>query len=376
MLTSVLAILGYIWILSIRKLATELYVNDLGLKGKKNFPLQISSGILNFVYKTVEDKIYQTDDKEQQYAALHDVLENDLGSEAYIIPFKDPDSGYEGKNVISYIRSPRGMGNQCNLMAFPINDIESLKIGVGFVYHMKELNPGFLHKDLIFLFYESTSYSLGTKNFIRQWLSGNQVIKGRCGNIRHAFMMSEFKDHGKVVSVVSEGKNYNMNDQNLLYITRSAFEQTKLKYDLNFPYSFTKNKFWKNLLSDTKGIREGIDFYGKSIFDGIKEAGIDIPYADLSSPTFHLDSLKNHLFGNLHLPHNDFLDYGIYSLTFIPYHTGHSKILESYISLLETIIIKLDEVDTHIHSGTTQYFYGDDNNIITLQHFPYPILLF
>ena len=254
--------------------------------------------------------------------------------------------------------------------------MNSLKVGAGFMYHLREMNPQFLHKDILILFYESTSYSLATNNFIDQYLSGEDILKGRCGTIRHAFTVEEFKEHGKTVSIISEGKNYNMNDQNLIWIVRNALQKNKLKYDVNYPYSFTRNKFWKNLLGKTVGIRNTIHKNMKIFFNSLKEIGLDIPFASLTSPIIYLDSLRNQLVGNLHYPHNNFIENGIYSITFIPFYAGRAKIIEEYISTLETIVLKLDEIDTHEHSGTAQYFYADSDHHVTMQTLPYPILMF
>ena len=372
---TIIAILGYIWILCIGKVATEIRKNDLGLKSADRHPLEISSGITGFVYKKVQDRLGDLGIS-QRWEELHEILEKDLKSESYIIPYIDPDSGYEGKNLISYIRSSKGMGNQCNLIAFPINDINSIKVGTGFMYHLKEMNTYFLHKDIMVLFYESTSYSISTKNFIRQYLSDSNSMKGRCGTIRHAFTIAEFKEHGKVVSILSEGKNYNMNDQNLIYVTKNAFFQAGLKFDVNYPYSFTKNKFWKNLMSKTIEGRTVLNQNIKTAFNFLRDIGIDIPFASISNPILYLDSLKNQLFGNLHYPHNDFLDNGIYSITFLPYYSGRAKIIEEYISALETLVLNLDEIDTHEHSGTTQYFYAGSDHHVSMQTLPYPFLMF
>ncbi|CAI2361463.1 unnamed protein product [Moneuplotes crassus] len=371
----VVCIIGFIWTLCIGKVATRIGVNDLGLKGVPRDALDLSSGIMNFIYKSVDPK-FEDIDPTQRWDALQAFLANELKSEAYIVPYTDSQSGYEGKNLISYIRSPRGKGNQCNLLAFPVNDINSISVGLGLIYHFKEANYQFLHKDTLVLFYESTSYSLSTKNFIKQYLSNSDLIKGRCGTIRHAFTVSEFKEKGKTVSVISEGKNYNMNDQNLIWVTKIALEKVKVKYDMNYPYSFSKNKFWRYLLSQTSEIRASINSGLKEVFDFLHANGIDIPFALLKNPIMYLDSLKNQLFGNLHYPHNDFLENGIYSITFVPPLASSRKAIQDYIQVIDTLLLRLDEIDTHEHSGTTQYFYADLDHHVTMQTMPYSVLMF
>lgn len=257
-----------------------------------------------------------------------------------------------------------------------MNDVESLKVGLGFIYHWKELNVAFQHKDIMILFYENTSYSLGTKNFLKQYLDEEQILKGRCGTIRHAFTVYEFNDEAKAVSVVADGKNFNMNDQNLYFIVRNALKANKLKFDVHYPHSYSKNEFWRNALSNTKEVRNTLDQTFNSLFTNLKQAGVDVPYNSAQTPIIFLDSLKNQLLGNLHFPQNDFLDKGIYSVTFLPFAKSNSKILENYISTLEVLLMTLDTLDTHEHSGTMQYFFVDINRHVTLQNYPIPILIF
>ena len=196
---------------------------------------------------------------------LYEILKGKLNFESYIVPYKDQDSGYEGENLVSYIWSLRGVGMQCNLLAFPMNKFESVKVGVGFAYHWKELEVYFQHKDLIILFYEESSYSISTANFLK-YLSETDIFPGRCGIIRHAFIVSEDNTIPRRFAVVSEGKNYNINDQNLYFVTKDALKVNDLKYDVNYPYSFIGNQFWKSVLSSTVSVRSLLHQNFESLF--------------------------------------------------------------------------------------------------------------
>ena len=150
-----------------------------------------------------------------------------------------------------------------------------------------------------------------------------------------------------------------------------------LKFDVHYPYSFSANSFWKKLLSSTVELRKILFKVFETLFEALDSIGLSIPYSVVRTSIGFLDSLKNHLLGNLHFPHNDFLQYGIYSVTIIPYQLSSSnKYSEKYISMLEVLLLTIDEVDTHYHSGTMQYFFTDSNKHVSLKVYPYPILTF
>jgi hypothetical protein len=184
--------------------------------------------------------------------------------------------------------------------------------------------------------------------------------------------------HGNIdkVAVVSEGKNFNNNDQNLYYVTKKAIKSAGLELTVNYPYSFTKNTFWRRLLKSTKEYTRVVDNNIRLMFRFLKDMGVDVPYAATTSPIIFLDSLKNQLIGNLHMPHNDFIENGIYSMTFLPYSSKNAKVIKKYIQMLEMLVLTLDNIDTHEHSGTMQYFYADTENHVTIKTLPYPILTF
>ena len=151
---------------------------------------------------------------------------------------------------------------------------------------------------------------------------------------------------------------------------------SNLKFDINYPYSFTGNQFWRNLLSSTTKIRSLLHKNFESLFQYLELMSISIPFSTLTSPIIFLDSLKNQLFGNLHYPHTQFLEKGIYSITFLLNSEGSSKNIENYCGMLDVLLLTLDDVDTHEHSGTMQYFFADKERHVTIKTYPYPILTF
>ena len=78
----------------------------------------------------------------------------------------------------------------------------------------------------------------------------------------------------------------------------------------------------------------------------------------------------------MHFPHYQFLDKGIYSITFLLNSEGGTKYIEKYLGMLEVLILTLDDIDTHEHSGTMQYFFADPNKHATIKTYPYPIMTF
>ena len=64
---------------------------------------------------------------------------------------------------------------------FPLDHEYSLRAAIGLMFNLKQYSPEWLSKDILFLFYEETSYTLGTKAFIRDYFSKDSTIKGRCG---------------------------------------------------------------------------------------------------------------------------------------------------------------------------------------------------
>ena len=160
------------------KVSEPFPVNDLGLKSYVKEILPFNKDSTSFLYENI-DKVYPKLEKNSKIIYLYETLKGKLNYESYIVPYKDQESGYEGENLITYIRSAKGMGLQCNLLAFPINKYESVRVGIGFIHHWKEQHVYYQHKDLIILFYEETSYSISIDNFLKQYLSESEFFPGR-----------------------------------------------------------------------------------------------------------------------------------------------------------------------------------------------------
>ena len=93
----------------------------------------------------------------------------------------------EKSNIYTYLRSPRGYGNECNLLAMPLNHNASVAIGLTFVLTWIRRRPEWQSRDLIVLFYEDLDYSLGVREFLEdyhQQVQSARTIEGRCGYIR------------------------------------------------------------------------------------------------------------------------------------------------------------------------------------------------
>ena len=105
-----LSVLGFIWTLNISKLSEVFPNNDLGLKSVVKNHLPIAKGTAIFMRDKIQDGFGSLDSHSRIWA-LYEVIKEQLGYESYVLPYKDI-SGYEGINLISIIRSPKGMGNQ------------------------------------------------------------------------------------------------------------------------------------------------------------------------------------------------------------------------------------------------------------------------
>lgn len=69
-------------------------------------------------------------------------------------------------NLYLYLRSPRGYGNECNIMTLPINYKASVANGLTFFDVWDKQAPNWQAKDLIILFYEDSDYALSVKEFL------------------------------------------------------------------------------------------------------------------------------------------------------------------------------------------------------------------
>jgi hypothetical protein len=117
---------------------------------------------------------------------VQEIIQDKLELEAQLLSFKK--FGFEDTNLVSFVRSKRGFGHECNLWAFPLDYEYSVKVGIALMYNIKNQSPDWIAKDTIFLFYRESSYSLSTKAFIEDYFSETSPLQGRCGYIRHALI--------------------------------------------------------------------------------------------------------------------------------------------------------------------------------------------
>jgi len=73
-------------------------------------------------------------------------------------------------NIYGYIRSPRGYGKECDILAIPLNYKPSIVYGLTFLNILaSDDSSSWLSKDLLVLFYHETDYSISIKEFLQQY---------------------------------------------------------------------------------------------------------------------------------------------------------------------------------------------------------------
>jgi hypothetical protein len=106
----------------------------------------------------------------------------------------------QDKYIYSYIRSEGGYGNECSLITFPMDYPASVTIGLSFFDEWKRINPKWLSKDLIIVFYKEEDYAKPVREFlewyymghdglnnqddVKDLLNNDKQIHGRCGYLR------------------------------------------------------------------------------------------------------------------------------------------------------------------------------------------------
>lgn len=69
-------------------------------------------------------------------------------------------------NVYTYVRSSQGYGNECNLLAMPLNHKPSVVNGLTIVETWLRRQPKWQAKDLLIVFYEELDYAFGLREFL------------------------------------------------------------------------------------------------------------------------------------------------------------------------------------------------------------------
>lgn len=75
------------------------------------------------------------------------------------------------QNIYAFVRSGQGYGNECNLLAMPLNHKASVVTGLTFVETWIKRQPKWQSKDLLILFYEELDYALGVREFLENYFS-------------------------------------------------------------------------------------------------------------------------------------------------------------------------------------------------------------
>ena len=84
---------------------------------------------------------------------------------------------YEQENYLySYIRSEGGYGNECSLITFPMDYTASVSLGLSFFDEWRRVNPRWLSKDLIILFYNEADYAKTVREFLDWYYMGHDGL--------------------------------------------------------------------------------------------------------------------------------------------------------------------------------------------------------
>ena len=156
-------------------------------------------------------------------------------------------------NLYGYLRSPQGYGNECNLLAMPMNHKASVAYGLTFVETWLRRQPKWQAKDLLILFYEEMDYALGVREFLEAYYqqSGQEAltnrIEGRCGYIRQSFVF-EFPEYEfNKFALYIDGVNAQYSDIDFYDTTQRALTKLDMKVELTPPHYFKQNPYLMQL---------------------------------------------------------------------------------------------------------------------------------
>ena len=83
----------------------------------------------------------------------------------------------EDKSIYTYLRSQRGYGNECNMLAFPIDSEPSIAMALTFLDLWSKIKPKWLAKDVAILFYNEKDYGISVKKFLNNYYRRSQDLK-------------------------------------------------------------------------------------------------------------------------------------------------------------------------------------------------------
>lgn len=160
-----LIVVGILWLLSFPFISRNVFTSENALDGnflETNFDID---GASYATFKVMQEAIKNLPESSKHH---RDFIIERLGQKAEVY-IQNLASKKDKSNIYTYIRSPRGYGNECNLLAMPLNHKASVVTGLAFVETWIRRQPKWQAKDLLVVFYEELDYALGVKEFLENY---------------------------------------------------------------------------------------------------------------------------------------------------------------------------------------------------------------
>ena len=164
-LARLLIVIGVLWILSFPYISRNVFTSENALNGDFLDTTFNLDGTSYSVFKTIQDQIKSATDSSKHH---RDFILQRLGQQAEVY-IQELKSKKQKSNLYAYIRSPFGYGNECNLLAMPLNHKASVVTGLTFIETWIRREPKWQSKDLLILFYEDLDYSLSVREFLENY---------------------------------------------------------------------------------------------------------------------------------------------------------------------------------------------------------------
>ena len=182
-------------------------------------------------------------------------------------------------NIYSYLRAPRGYGNECNMLAFPIDSENSILTALTYLNVWQKEQPQWLAKDVIVLFYQegkinkagkvTPDYSKSVAKFLSQYYLGHDVqlkavdkmnslesfddemIHGRCGYIRQGFPLIVRDMAYNRFLLHTDGVNGKLSDIDYLSAALDAVRRhVEVSKEISGTPAYFRKAKWLNKLAD------------------------------------------------------------------------------------------------------------------------------
>jgi hypothetical protein len=116
--------MGCIWLISTPYLMDKYYIEENALDANREYGGNIIDGTMKFLFENLQG--FSDIQKSSRVYKIYEVAKEKLKLETHLHNFVHEQSGYESTNLLTYYRSKRGYGNECNLFAFPIDHEPSI----------------------------------------------------------------------------------------------------------------------------------------------------------------------------------------------------------------------------------------------------------